>query len=61
MQIYANFYLIMLIYANFYAIFDKVKKPCRMSNKLFERNARLKSSTLDVKKKCKLFEILQRP
>ena len=62
MQIYANFYLIMLIYAIFFLImqiyanflkifmkfFDKAKKPSRMSNKLFEQNAKRKSSTLDV-------------
>ena len=62
MQIYANFYLIMLIYAIFFWImliyetfmkifmkfFDKAKKPCQMSNKLFEWNVKLKSSTLNV-------------
>ena len=72
MQIYANFYWIMLIYANFYLImqiyaifslimqiyehfmitfmkfFDKAKKPWLMSNKLFDRNVKLKSSTLNV-------------
>ena len=32
----------------FMKFFDKAKKPRRMSNKLFERNAKLKSSTLDV-------------
>ena len=72
MQIYANFYLIMLIYANFYLImliyafffvimqiyehfmnilmkfFDKAKKPWLMSNKLFDWNVKLKSSTLNV-------------
>ena len=72
MQIYANFYLIMLIYAYVYIImliyaknfwiiliyetfmkifmklFDKAKKPWQMSNKLFEWNVKLKSSTLKV-------------
>ena len=56
MQIYANFYLIMQIdaiffwimqiYANFMQIFmkffDKAKKPWLMSNKLFDRNVKLK-------------------
>ena len=65
MQIYANFYLIMLIYAHFFliiqiyahfyeylnAFFDKAKKPCLMSNNLFDRNVKLKSSTLNVETK----------
>ena len=62
MQIYANFYLIMLFYANFFLnmqiyehfmqifmkFFDKAKKPCLMSNKLFDRNVKIKSLTLNV-------------
>ena len=62
MLIYAHFYLIMLIYANFFVImqiyehfmkifmklFDKAKKPWLMSNKLFDQNVKLKSSTLNV-------------
>ena len=47
MQIYAN------LYANFYADFliFKAKKPYQMSNELFDRNAKLKLSTLMFKKK----------
>ena len=49
---YANLCKFLLNYANlckFLCIFFHIaKKPCRMSNKLFERNAKLKSSTLDV-------------
>ena len=41
--------------------FDKAKIPSRMSNKLFERNAKLKSSTLDVETKIFFFEISQGP
>ena len=52
MLIYANFFLIMQIYANFMKIlmkfFDKAKKPWLMSNKLFDWNDKLKSSTLNV-------------
>ena len=62
MQIYANFYLIMLIYANFFLIMliyanfmqilmkflDKAKKPWLMSNKLLDRNVKQKSSSLSV-------------
>ena len=52
MLIFAHFNLIMLIYANFMKMcmkfFDKAKKPWLMSNKLFDRNVKLKSSTLNV-------------
>ena len=52
MQIYANFFWIMPIYENFMQmfmkLFDKAKKLWLMSNKLFARNVKLKSSTLNI-------------
>ena len=37
-------------------MFDKAKKPYRMSKKMFDRNAKLKSSTLDVQTKIENFQ-----
>ena len=53
---YANLCKFVLNYANlwkfvckfFRNFFDKAFNPCRMSNKLFDRNAKLKLSTLNV-------------
>ena len=53
---YANLCTFLLNYANLCKFlckfvlnfFDQAKKPCRMSSKLFGRNTKLKSSTLDV-------------
>ena len=75
MQIYANFYLIMQIYANvflamqiyenfmkiFMKFFDQAKKPWLMSNRLFDLNVKLKSSTLENLNKLKILDILQDP
>ena len=50
MLIYAKKFLVMQIHENSMKIFmkflNKAKKPRLMSNKLFDRNVKLKSSTL---------------